>query len=133
MLILLFWAAFMALCYFVYGQNKWLFYFLLCLLALSFAYTFTKIKHKIAFFACIILLLASLWLGINYTPFQNFLVKKVAAKLSKSLKTKVEIKHVDFSFFNKMNIEGILVEDRKQDTLLYAGLAKVNITDWFFF
>ena len=133
MLILLFWAAFMALCYFVYGQNKWLFYFLLCLLALSFAYTFTKIKHKIAFFACIILLLASLWLGINYTPFQNFLVKKVAAKLSKSLKTKVEIKHIDFSFFNKMNIEGILVEDRKQDTLLYAGLAKVNITDWFFF
>ena len=25
-----------------------------------------------------------------------------------------------------------MVEDRKQDTLLYAGQAKVNITDWFF-
>jgi hypothetical protein len=31
-----------------------------------------------------------------------------------------------------MNIEGILVEDKKQDTLVYAGIAKVNITDWFF-
>lgn len=31
-----------------------------------------------------------------------------------------------------MLIEGILIEDKKQDTLLYAGTAKVNVTDWFF-
>ena len=31
-----------------------------------------------------------------------------------------------------MHLEGILVEDQKQDTLLYAGDMKVNITDWFF-
>lgn len=43
------------------------------------------------------------------------------------------MKHVDFSLFNKMEIEGLLVEDRKQDTLLYAGAANVRITDWFFF
>ncbi len=32
-----------------------------------------------------------------------------------------------------MSIEGLLLEDRKHDTLIYAGAAKVNITDWFFF
>lgn len=32
-----------------------------------------------------------------------------------------------------MNLEGVLIEDRKRDTLLYAGNLKVNITDWFFF
>lgn len=32
-----------------------------------------------------------------------------------------------------MLLEGTLVEDRKKDTLLYAGSVKVNITDWFFF
>ena len=32
-----------------------------------------------------------------------------------------------------MNLEGVLIEDKKQDTLLYAGKVKVNITDWFFF
>ncbi len=31
-----------------------------------------------------------------------------------------------------MSLEGILLEDRKHDTLVYAGTAKVNITDWFF-
>ena len=31
-----------------------------------------------------------------------------------------------------MNLEGVLVEDRKSDTLLYAGTVQVLITDWFF-
>jgi TamB, inner membrane protein subunit of TAM complex len=31
-----------------------------------------------------------------------------------------------------MYLEGTLVEDRKKDTLLYAGAVKVSITDWFF-
>jgi len=32
-----------------------------------------------------------------------------------------------------MNLEGVLIEDRKKDTLLYAGIVQVRITDWFFF
>ena len=32
-----------------------------------------------------------------------------------------------------MDLEGVLVEDQKQDTLLYAGKFQVRITDWFFF
>ncbi len=47
--------------------------------------------------------------------------------------TKVTIRHVDFQLFNKMLLEGTLVMDHNNDTLLYAGAAKVNITDWFFF
>lgn len=31
-----------------------------------------------------------------------------------------------------MTVEGVLVEDRKKDTLLYAGSLNVNISDWFF-
>lgn len=29
-------------------------------------------------------------------------------------------------------MEGVLIEDRKHDTLVYAGVVQVNITDWFF-
>ncbi len=32
-----------------------------------------------------------------------------------------------------MHLEGVLVEDQKGDTLLYAGDIKVKITDWFIF
>lgn len=32
-----------------------------------------------------------------------------------------------------MNLEGVLMEDQKHDTLLYAGKLQVRLTDWFFF
>ena len=32
-----------------------------------------------------------------------------------------------------MHLQGLLIEDRQGDTLLYAGDVKVRITDWFFF
>lgn len=32
-----------------------------------------------------------------------------------------------------MHLQGVLVEDRQKDTLLYAGEVRVKITDWFFF
>ncbi|HWB94945.1 MAG TPA: translocation/assembly module TamB domain-containing protein, partial [Puia sp.] len=54
-------------------------------------------------------------------------------RLSHDLHTTIRIKHVDFELFNKMLLEQTLVEDHQQDTLLYAGTVKVNITDWFFF
>ncbi|MET0243648.1 MAG: translocation/assembly module TamB domain-containing protein, partial [Flavitalea sp.] len=63
---------------------------------------------------------------------QNWLVHKATHSLSKSLGTEVSIQHVDFTLFNKMLLEGTLVKDLKNDTLLYAGTVKVNINDWFF-
>jgi TamB, inner membrane protein subunit of TAM complex len=81
----------------------------------------------------VFVLILVLWLLLQTSPFQNWIVERVTHKLSKNLHTKVSIKHVDFELFNKMLLEGILILDKKNDTLLYAGTAKVNITDWFFF
>ena len=68
------------------------------------------------------------------TPFgQNWIAGIVTKKLSKELHTKITIKHVDFSLLNRMYLEGIMIEDQQGDTLLYAGQAKVRITDWFIF
>jgi hypothetical protein len=81
----------------------------------------------------LLLLIVFLWLAIQTTPVQNFLAKQVTKKLSKDLNTTISIKRVNFALFNKMLLEGTLVQDRKKDTLLYAGTAEVRITDWFFF
>lgn len=62
---------------------------------------------------------------------QNWIVRQVTSRLSKDLQTKISIKRVDFSLFDKMHLEGLLLEDRAGDTLLYAGDMKVRITDWF--
>jgi hypothetical protein len=66
---------------------------------------------------------------------QNWLAGQVTKRLSSDLQTKVSIKHVrlDLFSFNHMNLEGVLMEDQKHDTLLYAGIFQVRITDWFIF
>ena len=64
---------------------------------------------------------------------QTWLVSRVTVRLSHDLHTTIRIKRVNFSLFNKMLLDSIVVEDTNKDTLLYAGRLKVNITDWFFF
>ena len=64
---------------------------------------------------------------------QNWLVNIATNKLSKDLGSRVEIKSVSFNFFNKANLNKILILDKKQDTVLQAESVSVNITDWFFF
>ena len=77
-----------------------------------------------------LLLLVSILINIPYV--QNLLVQEVTARLSRQLRTRVEIRHVNFRLFNSMRLEGALIEDRNRDTLLYAGALQVRITDWFF-
>jgi hypothetical protein len=85
------------------------------------------------FFLSLLLLIVGLYIFIQ-TPFgQNWIARQVTKKLSRDLQTKITIKRVDFSLFNKMHLEGVLIEDRVGDTVLYAGDVKVRITDWFFF
>lgn len=85
------------------------------------------------FFLSLLLLIVALYIFIQ-TPFgQNWITGQVTKRLSRDLETKVSIKHVDFSLFNYMHLQGILVEDRGRDTLLYAHELRVRITDWFFF
>jgi hypothetical protein len=132
MLALLFWVVLGVMYFFLYSDYKWLFYILLAGWAFTWAIVFKTIKHKLAFFILLLALVSFSWGIINLTPVQNYLARKVTATLSENLHTKVSIKHVDFSLFNKMLIEAVVIEDLKNDTLLYAGTASVNITDWFF-
>lgn len=83
--------------------------------------------------ASMIVLLVATWMLIQLPSVQNWLVQKVTAHLSKDLQAHIEIGHVDFSLFNKMNLQKVLVEDKQKDTILSAGEISVNITDWFFF
>lgn len=81
----------------------------------------------------LLFLIIAAWIFIQ-TPFgQNWIVGKVTQRLSKDLGTKIEIDRVDFSLFNNMHLEKVLIQDKRQDTLLYAGEVRVRITDWFFF
>ena len=81
----------------------------------------------------ILLLLFILYGILHLSSVQTWVVKKIASNLSEKLHTKVTVKNVDVRFFNKILLEGVMVEDLQKDTLLYAGTLKANVNDWFFF
>ena len=70
---------------------------------------------------------------LNTTPVQNFIARQTTAWLSKKLKSKVTIEQVRIDFLNHVALKGLYIEDNAHDTLLYAGEARIRITDWFFF
>lgn len=79
------------------------------------------------------ILLGSLY-GLLHTVFiQTWLVKKVCAHYSKELNTKITIKKIDINFFSKVRINDLLILDKTNDSLLYAGNVNVELNDWFFF
>ncbi|MFM6924374.1 MAG: hypothetical protein ACKOU7_02655, partial [Ferruginibacter sp.] len=133
MLILLFWVALAVTFIYVLPASKVWFVIALLVWALAWGILFRKTKYKVSFFLIFFIIIFSTWGLLQTTRVQNWLVNKASGFLSKELKTTVQVKHVDFSLFNKILVEGVLIEDRKKDTLLYAGALKVNITDWFFF
>ncbi|MDQ3277758.1 MAG: hypothetical protein M3Q06_05505 [Bacteroidota bacterium] len=90
-------------------------------------------KILVRVFLSIILLLILIWAFLQTDWGQNWLARQVTGRLSRDLQTKISIKHISIGFFNRMDLEGVYVEDQKKDTLLYAGAVKVRITDWFFF
>ena len=92
---------------------------------------FLKILSRIIL--AILLLLFILYGILHLSSVQTWLVKKIAANLSKNLHTKVTIKKVDIGFFNKILLKEVMIEDLQKDTLLYAGTVKANVNDWFFF
>jgi len=130
---LLFWVALAVIFIYILPASKVLFFISLLAWAFTWGILFKKTKTKVSFFLVLFLLILSTWGLIHTSLVQNWLVTRVSGTLSKELKTKVQIKHIDLGLFNKMLVEGVLIEDRKKDTLLYAGILKVNITDWFFF
>ncbi len=69
---------------------------------------------------------------ISAPPVQTWLVKKVSTYLSEDIGTRITVKRVSFSLFNRMNLDGVYMEDQQQDTLIYADKIRVSITNLFF-
>lgn len=70
---------------------------------------------------------------IQTRPVQNFLRGKAQTYLQKKLQTKVEIGKIYIGFPKSINLEGLYVEDRQKDTLLYSGSLQVNMNMWKLF
>lgn len=68
--------------------------------------------------------------GIRTSYFQTLLAQTAASYLSGELKTEIRIDKVDIVFFDIVDIQGVYVEDKVRDTLLYAQEMRINIADF---
>ena len=82
-------------------------------------------KGFLRFFIGVLALILLVWLLIQTSPVQNFIAGKVATRFSKDLNTTVKIGSVDFSLFDKMDLNNTLILDQHKDTLLTAGALKL--------
>lgn len=132
-LTLIFWLALAILFFYTSADYaNWRFLIALLLWLAAWLYVFRKTIQKIWFFLSVALVIL-FTTGILQLPLvQNLLISKVTTVLSDKLHAKVSIQHINFHFFDKMEMNSLLLEDLKKDTLLFAGSARVNITDWFF-
>jgi hypothetical protein len=61
-------------------------------------------------------------------PFvQDFARGKAEHYLSRKFRTRVRIGHLGIAFFHSVTLKGVYIEDRRQDTLLSAGLIDVRL------
>jgi len=68
--------------------------------------------------------------AIRTSWFQTYLAQQTASYLSNELGTEITIDKVDVVFFDLVDIEGVYVEDKIKDTLLYSEDIRVNIGDF---
>ena len=65
---------------------------------------------------------------IQIPAIQNFLIHKATVYVSTKTHTKVEIERIGITFPTAVFINGLFLEDKSQDTLLYAGKIKVDMS-----
>ncbi|NJB85728.1 hypothetical protein GGR26_001473 [Lewinella marina] len=71
-------------------------------------------------FIWIVLVVVAL-LGLLQLPsFQNWLVDRVTANISRTLETEVSIDYARLSWFDELTLRGVFIEDKYGDTLLYG-------------
>ena len=74
-----------------------------------------------------VLLFILVFLVIQVPAVQNKIVRYVTSLVSSKTHTKVEIRRVSISFPKSIVVEDLYMEDLNNDTLLFAGKAKINI------
>ncbi|MDR1130375.1 MAG: translocation/assembly module TamB [Prevotellaceae bacterium] len=81
-----------------------------------------KWKRIISLVLVILLIIVLLPPIVVSMPFvQTFIVGKISDKLSEQLHTNIRIKSVNITFFNRVRLNGIYVEDTNRDTLMYVS------------
>ena len=86
-----------------------------------------SLKYFIIFFGVIILLPTVLYLLLNTSEVQTFIVKRITNHFSSEIKSTISIGSIEYKFFNKLYINDIIIKDQNNDTLVYSKRTVIGI------
>jgi hypothetical protein len=90
-----------------------------------------KIKRSFKYFiiliGVIIMLPTVLYLLLQTSEVQTFLVKRITNHFSEQLKSTISVGSIEYKFFNRLTIYNVLIKDKNNDTLLYTQEMTVGI------
>ncbi len=84
-------------------------------------------RFLFGFMVFLFCLIVAFFFVIELDSVQNFLKDKVVDYFAKKWNTTVQVDHVDFSLFTKVNLDGFFIEDERGDTLVYVDELRVGI------
>ena len=86
-----------------------------------------SLKYFIIFIGIIITLPTLLYLILRIPEVQTFAVRRITSHFSNEIKSTISIGRVEYIFFNKLNINDLLIEDKYNDTLIYSQKLSLSI------
>ena len=71
------------------------------------------------------------YLIIRIPEVQTFIINRITSHFSEEIKSKINVGKIEFSFFNKLTINDLIIKDINNDTLIYsqkisAGIRKLD-------
>jgi hypothetical protein len=78
------------------------------------------IKYLLFFAGVLAFLFISLFLVLQNPKVQTFIVQKISGKLSRDMKSTIQVGKVEFKFFNRLIVNDLLIKDQNDDTLIYS-------------
>jgi hypothetical protein len=85
-----------------------------------------SLKYFIIITGIIIMLPTVLYLVLQISEVQTFLVKRVTDHFSNEIKSTISVGRIEYKFFNRLSINDILIKDKNNDTLIYSQEATVG-------
>ena len=76
---------------------------------------------------CTLMVVYMLSLLVRSGEVQTAAVRWLAAEVSQALKADIDVRYVDYRFFNTLHIDDIYISDRQGDTLAYVGSVDVQV------
>ncbi len=86
----------------------------------------------LAIFAGIVLLVPAFIFSVMRLPdVQTFLVRRITSHLSDEIKSTIKVGRIEYSFFNRLTINDLVIKDKYNDTLIYlpkisSGVRKLD-------